>query len=198
MGMYAEYLNMKINQNGINTERKRILRRIQELRGGRDILTMASAMMKPEIPISIVYNDRLAIQDQLDNLHGDELDIILETPGGSAEIVEDIVNQIRRQFSHVAVIIPGYAKSAGTIFAMAADEILMEPTSALGPIDAQIIQAGKLYSAHAFLEGLKKIKKEVDKEERLNRAYIPILQNISPGEIQSCRNALEFAKVLVQ
>ena len=31
----------------------------------------------------------------------------------------------------------------------------------------------------------------------MNRAYIPILQGISPGELQSAENALKFAKVLV-
>jgi hypothetical protein len=65
------------------------------------------------------------------------------------------------------------------------------------PIDAQIIQGGKRFSAHAFLEGLKKIKEEIEKQGHLNRAYIPILQNISPGEIQNCENALSFAETLV-
>jgi ClpP class serine protease len=42
------------------------------------------------------------------------------------------------KYSEVAVIIPGYAKSAGTIIAMAGDEILMDSISALGPIDAHL------------------------------------------------------------
>ena len=92
---------------------------------------------------------------------------------------------------------PGWAKSAGTIMVMAADEILMEPSSALGPIDAQMAQNGKQYAAHAFLQGLEKIKQEVNNTNQLNRAYIPILQNISPGEIQGCENALAFSQKLV-
>jgi hypothetical protein len=31
----------------------------------------------------------------------------------------------------------------------------------------------------------------------LNKAYIPILQGISPGEIEHCANSLKFAKILV-
>ena len=32
----------------------------------------------------------------------------------------------------------------------------------------------------------------------LNKAYIPILQGISPGELQSAENALKFARILVK
>jgi ATP-dependent protease ClpP protease subunit len=48
----------------------------------------------------------------------------LETPGGSGEIAEDLVKAMRIKYEDVAVIVPGYAKSAGTIMSMAADEIL--------------------------------------------------------------------------
>jgi hypothetical protein len=89
------------------------------------------------------------------------------------------------------------AKSAGTIMVMAGDEILMEPSSSLGPIDAQIQWEGKVFSAEAFLKGLDAIKEEASKNNSLNRAYIPILQRISPGEIQNADNALSFAKALV-
>jgi hypothetical protein len=81
--------------------------------------------------------------------------------------------------------------------AMAADEILMEPASALGPIDAQIFWQGKVFSADALLNGMERIKQEVEESGSLNRAYIPILQGISPGELQSARNALKFAETLV-
>lgn len=80
---------------------------------------------------------------------------------------------------------------------MAGDEILMEPASALGPIDAQMTRGEKRFSADAFLEGLEKIKDEVQKGNKLNLAYVPILQSISPGEIQACINAQNFSKELV-
>jgi len=89
------------------------------------------------------------------------------------------------------------AKSAGTIMTMAGDEILMEPGSALGPIDAQLTWQGKTFSAQALLDGMQKIKREVEETNRLNRAYIPMLNSISPGELQSAQNALDFAKSLV-
>lgn len=197
MGIYAEYLSQNLDWPALVSKRKEQLSRISKLRGGRSILTYAAAMKKGNAPIIIDYDDRKHFFDQISNLKGDKIDIILETPGGFAEIVEDLVEYTRSIFSSVAIIVPGYAKSAGTIMAMAGDEILMDSTSALGPIDAQMSQNNKTFSAHAFLQGLEKIKDEVAAKGALNRAYVPILQNTSIGEIQGCENALNFSKLLV-
>lgn len=70
------------------------------------------------------------------------------------------------------MIVQGYAKSAGTIIAMSADEIFMDAASSLGPIDAQIQWQGKVFSADALLEGMKRIKKEVEDTGILNKAGI--------------------------
>ena len=78
-------------------------------------------MLTKVAPIGIDYDDLVPISDQLSNLKGDKIDVIIETPGGSAEIAEDIVESIRSKFSEVAMIVPGHAKSAGTIMVMAAE-----------------------------------------------------------------------------
>ncbi len=198
MGYYTEYLNKGWDYQGLAKERKEQLKKISQLRK-RDVLVFAADLNKP-IPqlVSITYSDLLPIHDQISGLKGDKIDFILETPGGSGEVAEDIVRLLRSRYNDVAVIIPGWAKSAGTIMAMAADELLMDPAvSSLGPIDAQLSWQGKVFSADAFLEGIDKIKKEIEETGSLNKAYIPILQGISPGEIQSAENALNFAKELV-
>ena len=180
----------------LTNERKKWLKRITELRG-RDVLVYASDYNKGNAPISIGYSDLIPFRDQLSFIKTENIDVILETPGGSAESVEDMVDSIRTKFSKLGVIIPGSAKSAGTIFTMAGDEILMGADSSLGPIDAQMMMNGKYFSADAFLDGLTKIKAEVLSVGKLNPAYIPILQNISPGEIQRCENAQNFSRTLV-
>lgn len=199
MDYYTEYLNSNLvgNMDLLNAERKKQLMRIQCIRGmDRDIMVYASDLSK-DAPITINYDDKLAFYDQIPKTNCKSIDIILETPGGFAEIVEDLIRNLRKKYTNIGVIVPGYAKSAGTIFAMGADEILMGDTSALGPIDAQIInQNGKNYSAGAFLEGLENIKRE--SKERLEEIYKPILQNISPGEIEQCKNCQEFAQKLVK
>jgi hypothetical protein len=199
MGNYGDYLDQPLATDfqKLTAERKNQLRAISAERGGRDILVFAADLNKESPLTATSYVDILPINDQLSNLQGKKVDLILETPGGSGEAAEDIVRLIRDKYEDVGIIVPGWAKSAGTIMTMAANEILMGPTSALGPIDAQLFWQGKRFSADALLEGMEKIKKEVTDTGVLNKAYIPILQGISPGELQSAQNALDFAKVLV-
>ena len=201
MGVYTGYLDtpdLNNNPEALGAERKKQLKSISDLRG-HDVLVFAADLNKqiPGNPTVISYVDVLPISDQLSNLSGKHLDLILETPGGVGEVTEEIVRLIRSKYESLSVIVPGWAKSAGTILAMAADEILMGPTSALGPIDAQLVWQGKQFSADALIEGVEKIKEEVQKTGVLNKAYIPILQNISPGELQDAQKALDFATVLV-
>jgi len=196
MGIYSEYLDQLKSFEQIIAQRKEQLKRISAIRK-RDVLVYASDLSKSNAPTQIDYSDLLPFSDQLSNLKGDAIDVIIETPGGFAEVVEDMVKLLRGKYEKVGIIIPGYCKSAGTIFAMAGDEILMGSMSALGPIDAQIMFNNKRFSAEAFLEGLEKIKTEVMSTGKLNAAYIPMLQNLSPGEIQHCENAQNFSQKLV-
>ncbi len=158
MGIYSEYLDRQFDFQALSQERKKQLSRISQLRGGRDLMVFAADLKKGHTAVTINYTDLLPVNDQLSNLNGKALDLILETPGGSGEVAEDIVRLIRGRYESLGIIVPGIAKSAGTIMVMAGDEILLEPVSALGPIDAQIQWQGKVFSAHALLEGMEKIK----------------------------------------
>lgn len=197
MGVYTEYLDRRMNFQQITEERKKQLQRISDQRGGNAILVYAANITLSNVPIGIGYDDLLPFTDQIGNLKGDKLDLILETPGGSGEVAEDIVRILRDRFSEINVIVPGWAKSAGTIMAMAADEILMGPGSALGPIDAQLTRRGNTFSADALISEFEEIKKEVTETGVLNKTYIPILQGISLGELSEAENQLAFAKTLV-
>lgn len=197
MGIYSDYLDTLHDFESIARERKNVLKTISKLRGGHDVIVYAVDINK-RAPVSIDNSDIIPFTDLLSDLKGNEsIDIILHTPGGLADVVQKLVIAIRAKYKNVSVIVPGMAMSAGTIFSMSANEILMGKTSSLGPIDAQIVSGGKQYSAEAFISGLEKIKDEVQKTGKLNPVYIPILQNITPGELQEYENAQEFSKALV-
>ena len=68
----------------------------------------------------------------------DRLVLLLNTPGGSAEAVEKVVEIVRFHYKEFYVIVPDFAFSAGTILCMAADRIYMDYSSSLGPIDPQV------------------------------------------------------------
>lgn len=66
------------------------------------------------------------------------IDLILHTPGGLALAAEMIATALKLHPTKVTVMVPFYAMSGGTLIALAADAILMEPYSVLGPVDPQI------------------------------------------------------------
>lgn len=67
-----------------------------------------------------------------------ELDIWLESVGGSASIAYKIWLELRSKFRRIRVVIPDYAKSAATLLSVGADEIIMATAAELGPLDVQI------------------------------------------------------------
>ncbi|MFN4319712.1 MAG: SDH family Clp fold serine proteinase [Aquificaceae bacterium] len=68
------------------------------------------------------------------------IDFIVHTPGGLALAATQIANALVRHKGPVRVIVPHYAMSGGTLLALAADEIMMDPNAVLGPVDPQIGQ----------------------------------------------------------
>ena len=68
------------------------------------------------------------------------IDFIIHTPGGLALAATQIANALAKHKAPVRVIIPHYAMSGGTLIALAADEIIMDPNAVLGPVDPQIGQ----------------------------------------------------------
>lgn len=80
-----------------------------------------------------------AFMEVTHGLEGNELDLILHSPGGSPESAEAIVSYLRSRFSYIRVIVPQLAMSAATMIACAADEIVLGEHSFLGPTDPQIL-----------------------------------------------------------
>ncbi len=68
------------------------------------------------------------------------IDLILHTPGGLVLAAEQIAFALKKRPGKVTVFVPHYAMSGGTLIALAADEIIMDPNAVLGPLDPQIGQ----------------------------------------------------------
>jgi hypothetical protein len=93
----------------------------------------------------------------------EKLCIILNTPGGSAETVERLVNITRHHYAEVYFIVPDSAFSAGTIFCMSGDRIYMDYSSALGPIDPQVYNGTNWVPALGYLDKVQElIQKSAD------------------------------------
>ncbi len=66
------------------------------------------------------------------------IDMILHTPGGLVLAASQIANALKNHKGTVNVFVPHYAMSGGTLIALAADQIIMDPNAVLGPVDPQI------------------------------------------------------------
>ncbi len=66
------------------------------------------------------------------------IDLLLHTPGGLVLASDQIAHALKRHDGRITVIVPHYAMSGGTLVALAADEILMDPDAVLGPVDPQL------------------------------------------------------------
>jgi ClpP class serine protease len=60
---------------------------------------------------------------------------------GAARESQQIAHALRRHRAKVSVFVPHYAMSGGTLIALAADEIVMDPNAVLGSVDPQLGQS---------------------------------------------------------
>ena len=109
------------------------------------------------------------------------LAIVLRSPGGSAETAERMVSVVRHHYATVNFVIPDYAMSAGTIFSMSGDKIFMDYSSALGPIDPQVLSSdGSGYVA--ALGYLDKVQ-EITAKQALSPADVVFLRSLDLAKL---------------
>jgi hypothetical protein len=102
--------------------------------------------------------------------------LFLNTPGGSAETVEKMVEIVRFHYDEVYFVVPDSALSAGTIFCMSGDKIYMDYSSSLGPIDPQVYNGTMYVPALGYLDQVEKLLEKA-RLGTLTQAEFLILQN---------------------
>lgn len=76
--------------------------------------------------------------------HIERLDLVLSTTGGSVTAARQIALLVREYASHLTVLVPYRARSAGTLLCLAADEVILGPLAELGPVDSNMGSEGEL------------------------------------------------------
>ena len=140
--------------NAARYGRQDLIRQIQALTGRELICYVAGDGAQ------ITREDTLGMVDLLHNVPPNTpVDLLLQSPGGDIDAAEKIVTIIRNRAGSggLRVIVPDYAKSAATLIALGADEIVMSDTSELGVIDPQVelVDANghkAIFSAQSYLD----------------------------------------------
>ena len=198
-------INQEISKSGpegIDTVRKRKLKKLFEITNRPVILYAVELFNLQKInatqgDISIDLTDKDGFAEALDGITGNELDVIIHSPGGSPEATESLVKLLRKRFTSIRFIVPSIAKSAATMFAMSGNEIILGTNAELGPTDPQMIINGIANPAHAILRQFELAKIEISKNNSVLPAWLPILQQYGPSLLTKCKDAQSLTKELV-
>jgi ClpP class serine protease len=132
-----------LGRGSVEAERDAALEKIQESRKSRVIALIhrQDRVSILGVPVASYINidDSEAVLRAIRLTPDDQpIDLILHTPGGLVLASEQIARALVEHKGKVTVFIPHYAMSGGTMIALAADEIVMDPNAVLGPVDPQI------------------------------------------------------------
>jgi len=186
------------------SELRRTLADIEAIRK-RPAVIYAANMVKPpkDVSTAIELSDNLPFAEMIAQIPVGTtgVDIIIETPGGTAQQVAQFVDRVRPRFQDVSFIIPHMAMSAGTIWALSGNEIWMDERAFLGPIDPQApTKDGSLVPYQTILTLLKRIQDTgadaLSKGQQPPWTDIQILHNIDPKEIGNAIAHTEYATKL--
>jgi ClpP class serine protease len=150
---------------------------------------------------SLSPEDKTGFSDLIEGVDEKNVDILINSPGGFAEVTESIVGMLRAKYQTVRFIVPNAAKSAATLLALSGNQILMDSRGELGPVDPQLSymtrHGRKQEAAEAITEGFKAAKEALMREgPSATPAYLPLLEQYTIGLLQACANARKLSEKL--
>ena len=145
---------------------------------------------------AIDASDTMPFVDLLHNVPPSrDMDLLLHTNGGSIDAAEKLMRMMKKKVGTAAlrIIVPDFAKSAGTLMVLGADSVVMSDMSELGPIDPQIQLFGKWQSVQHYLDAYDAHAKTL-KNHRDDIAARIMLDKLNPATLRLCEVATERAR----
>lgn len=196
MSYMDEYINSGLNPIQLEEELMKLIKEYDRITGKHLFLYSVDQNMA-DVPNDLTIDDLYTIKDILRNDKSEKLSFYIETPGGSGVAAEEIANFLRNKYDYVDFIVVGECKSAGTILVMCGDEIYLNDTGSLGPIDAQVQIGRTVGSAHDYMKWVHDKIDEANKNGHLNNFDALMVAQIAPNELVGVQNSLDFGKELV-
>jgi len=189
----------------VDVLRRKYLKQMHELTG-RALIVYGTCWLeaRPDIPpsnLSIGLGDMHGFMEACSNVSERELDLVLSSPGGTAEAADSIMAYLRTRFDHIRTIVPVAAMSAATMMALSSDVIVMGAHSQLGPIDPQFTistpDGPRSAPGQAVEDQFARAKEECADPKNI-AAWIPLLRGLMPGLLAQCDSARDLSKELVR
>ena len=185
--------------NAARYQRQAIIRQIQEQTSYRLICYVSGGQA------NIARDDVMPFMDLLHNVPADRcLELMLHTPGGDVDVAEKLISMVRNKAgtAQLRVIVPDFAKSAGTLMVLGADCVVMSDSSELGPIDPQVEFSGldgqsRQVPAQTYIDAYEEFTKEIKQDPENVSAKI-MLGKLDPIVLEFCRAIKERARSLAE
>jgi ATP-dependent protease ClpP protease subunit len=136
-------------------------------------------------------DDAAGFMDLLHNLGPDEnVDLLLHTGGGDVDAAEKLTALVQTAVgsAQFRVVIPDFAKSAGTLMTLGADALIMSDSSELGTIDPQVwsVDGRGNDICHSVLSYLDAFKTHADalRENPEDRVARIMLEKLDPTTVR--------------
>jgi hypothetical protein len=132
------------------------------------------------------------------------LDLYLFSNGGIIDAAYKIVRLCREHCTEdFGVIIPYRAKSAATLIALGADEVIMGPVSELGPIDPMVqtkdlMGRDVLIPAQSVKKGIEYIESRIEQDPERAILFAPLVEKIDLAMIGAYDLAMESSVQYVE
>jgi hypothetical protein len=167
--------------------------RIEAVTGRPLICYVARTANVTSLAVAIDDSDLVGFTDLAHSVPGNEVDVLIESNGGSPEAAERIVRLLRARFRSIRFLVPGNAYSAATLVSFSGDSVVMSSMATLGPIDPQVngIPARAILNAFATLEA--RLAREGPKALA---AYVPLIAKYDLHLLEICKTAEELSKEL--
>lgn len=104
-------------------------------------------------PSTVDYDDlrepvRAMFYGARDKLPNEQIALLIRSPGGHPDAAYRLATLLRRHCGGFVAVVPSWAKSAATLLALGADEIVLGDSGELGPLDVQLpVPQGEDYAS---------------------------------------------------
>lgn len=118
--------------------------------------------------------------------------VILATNGGDADSAYRMARFLKKAYKNFSLYIYGFCKSAGTLFALGADEIIMGPRGEFGPLDVQVFSPDEFMQRSSGLSIYQSLESVAQKSFELFEEIFLSIRRRSGGVITT-QTASEIA-----
>lgn len=142
----------------------------------------------------------LNIEEHLQGESGDRsLHVLLRSPGGDGEQAVRAIRVLQSRCSKLVLVVPDIAKSAATVLALGADEIMLGPASDLGPVDPQMSVGGRRFvAAKDIVAAVEQAEIAVAGNRSLTPLWASLLEEVSALDVQAAKSELKRTGSLIR